>query len=423
MLPHEDLAASELFVRRVVTRTPLFRGSCSSGLTTSLFGAPFLPACRDPAALELFFRRVVTRILLVRGSWSDGGGGRFGVVVVGVDSELVSGWIDAHVDSLVGPCSFEIIGGGRSNLTFLGTDAEGTPFVLRRPPIGAVLATAHDMGREFRVISAVYPTAVPVPVPLGLCENPTVNDAVFYLMEFVDGVVLDAVDKAEPLSSAARAAASDDLVRVLGDLHAVDIDAVGLGDFGRREGYVERQVARWSKQWAGSKTRDITTIDRVAAQLASRVPTQQRVSVVHGDYRFGNVVVDPVTGSIKAVLDWELCTLGDPLADVGYLGVHWAADDGSVNRPNDPTVSGGFGSFADVVDAYAVQTGLDLADIGYYVAFQCWRSAVIIEGVYARFLAGTMGDQQLDDDTLAELRDAPPQLVARAAEALGRGPL
>lgn len=344
-------------------------------------------------------------------------------MVVGVDSELVSGWIDAHVGSLVGPCSFEIIGGGRSNLTFLGTDADGATFVLRRPPIGTVLATAHDMAREFRVISAVHPTAVPVPEPLGLCEDPAVNGAVFYLMEFVDGVVLDAVETAEPLSFAARASLTGDLVRVLADLHAVDIDAVGLGDFGRREGYVERQVARWSKQWAGSKTRDIATIDRVAAHLASRVPDQQRVSVVHGDYRFGNLVVNPGAGTIEAVLDWELCTLGDPLADVGYLGVHWAADDGSVHRPNDPTAAGGFGSFTDVVDAYAVQTGLDLADIGYYVAFQCWRSAVIIEGVYARFLAGTMGDQQLDDDTLTELRDAPPQLAARAAEVLDGGRL
>ena len=197
------------------------------------------------------------------------------------------------------------------------------------------------MAREYRIIAAVGKTSVPVPPALGLCTDDDVNGAPFYVMGFVDGVVLDSVDKGAALPPELRRSAGRHLIDVLADLHAVDIDAVGLGDLAKREGYVERQVRRWSTQWENSKTRELPAIDEVARRLAERMPVQQGVSIAHGDYRFGNFLTDITHGRIAAVLDWELCTLGDPLADVGYLGVYWADPGTQQLRPNDPTGSRG----------------------------------------------------------------------------------
>ena len=232
-------------------------------------------------------------------------------------------WLEANVDGAVGPFTAELIGGGRSNLTFTVTGADGRRLVVRRPPLGHVLATAHDVAREHRIIAALGPTPVPVPAALGLCTDEAVNGAPFYVMGFVDGEVLDTPEKGRQLEPAVRAAASQHLINVLADLHAVDIDDVGLGDLARRHGYIERQLKRWTTQWANSKTRELPAIDEVAARLAARVPPEHEVVIAHGDYRFGNCLTDAATGRIAAVLDWELCTLGDPLADVGYLAVYW----------------------------------------------------------------------------------------------------
>lgn len=314
----------------------------------------------------------------------------------GIDVERVSRWLTEHIDGATGPFRFDLIAGGRSNLTFRVTGADGTRYVLRRPPLGHVLATAHDMAREHRVIAAVGSTGVPVPPALGLCTDEEVNGAPFYVMGFVDGEVLDSVEKAERLAPELRLAASHHLIDVLADLHAVDIDAVGLGDFAKREGYVERQVKRWSTQWENSKTRELPAIDEVATRLRERMPVQQGVAIAHGDYRFGNCLTDVAHGRIAAVLDWELCTLGDPLADVGYLGVYWSDEPGPHVRQNDPTAAGGFARYADLLERYATRTGRDLSGIGYYVAFSCWRLAVISEGVYARYIKGAMGNQDVD---------------------------
>jgi aminoglycoside phosphotransferase (APT) family kinase protein len=342
------------------------------------------------------------------------------LAVEGIDVEPVSAWLAQHIAGVSGPFTFERIGGGRSNLTFAVTGSAGDRVVLRRPPLHHVLATAHDMTREFRAISAMGPTAVPVPGALGLCTDESVNGAPFYVMTLVEGAVVDSVAGAETISLNARATMATDLADVLGELHRLDVDAVGLGDFARREGYIERQIARWSKQWDGSKTRQLPAVDEVAKQLASRVPAQQGVAVVHGDYRFGNCITDPSTGQIKAVLDWELCTLGDPLADVGYVGAHWSSGDGS-GRHNDPSGAGGFGSFDDFVERYAKHGTRDLSAIDYYVAFQLWRTAIILEGVYARYLGGAYGGQQLGAE-LDILRDSPVELVEQAQAALGRLP-
>jgi len=333
----------------------------------------------------------------------------------GLDMARVEPWLLDHVEGLVAPLSAELIAGGRSNLTYRITDATGRRVVLRRPPLGHVLATAHDMGREHRIISAVGTTDVPVPQTLAMCVDEAINDAPFYVMAFVDGVVLDSVDKAASLPVDLRRATSEHLIDVLADLHAVDVDAVGLGELARREGYVERQVRRWSSQWEQSKTRDLPAIDEVARRLAAHLPEQRGSCIAHGDFRFGNCLTDVDGGRIAAVLDWELCTLGDPLADVGYLGVYWFDGEAGNLRANDPTGAGGFPAYADLLDRYASRTGREVSGIGYYVAFSCWRLAVISEGVYARYLHGAMGAQEGID--LPSMKAGTEALAERALDA------
>ncbi|MDP9465266.1 MAG: phosphotransferase family protein [Actinomycetota bacterium] len=330
----------------------------------------------------------------------------------GVDIDRVSSWLVANVDGASAPFHFALIAGGRSNLTYAVTDANGERYVLRRPPLGRVLATAHDMAREHRIISAVGRTSVPVPQAIGLCTDCDIIGAPFYVMSHVDGVVLDSPERAADLPLGLRPRVSEHLVDVLADLHAVDVDEVGLGDLAKREGYVERQVKRWSTQWEQSKTRELAAIDEVARQLGNHLPIQQGVSIVHGDFRFGNCLTDVDHGVINAVLDWELCTLGDALADVGYLGVYWYDGNAEMARPNDPTPAGGFLAYADLVERYARRTGRDLSDIGYYIAFGCWRLAVISEGVYSRYVHGAMGDGEEVD--IAAFKESTESLAERA---------
>ena len=341
-------------------------------------------------------------------------------LVQGIDIERVSQWLVVNITGAVAPFRFDLIAGGRSNLTFEVTGADGTRFVLRRPPLGHVLATAHDMAREFRIIAAVGHTSVPVPPALGLCTDEAVNGTPFYVMGFVDGVVLDSPEKAEMLTGSRRIDAGHHLIDVLADLHAVDVDEVGLGDLAKREGYVARQVKRWSTQWAQSKTRELPAIDEVARLLGARLPVQHGVAIAHGDYRFGNCLTDVHAGRIAAVLDWELCTLGDPLADVGYLGVYWFDGDVANSRANDPTPAGGFPTYTDLLQRYSSRTGRDVTGIGYYVAFSCWRLAVISEGVYARYLHGAMGTQEGVD--LTSFKVGTEALAVRALDAMRRLP-
>jgi aminoglycoside phosphotransferase (APT) family kinase protein len=340
-------------------------------------------------------------------------------LVTGIDVPRVTAWLAEHVEVAVPPFEFSLIAGGRSNLTYLVTGADGERVVLRRPPLGHVLATAHDMAREHRIIAAVGTTGVPVPTALGLCTDESVNGAPFYVMSHVDGVVLDGPEKAHLLPVALRRPASEHLIDVLADLHALDVDTIGLGDLARREGYVERQLRRWTTQWAGSKTRELPAIDEVAERLAANVPQQQGVAIAHGDYRFGNCLTDVSAGRIAAVLDWELCTLGDPLADVGYLGVYWTDPGTPSRRHNDPSGADGFPAYADLLERYATRTGRDLAGIDYYVAFSSWRLAVISEGVYARYLHGAMGDA-VDPEVLATFKTGTEQLAESALAAMRR---
>jgi len=316
--------------------------------------------------------------------------------VQGIDIDAVTRWYEDHVEGTTPPLTFDLIAGGHSNLTYLVDDAGGRRTVLRRPPLGQVLASAHDMGREHRIIAALADTDIPVPPTLGYVSDDSVNDAPFYVMDFVDGHVLRNRDDAMALSPAARTRAGDSLVEVLARIHAVDVDAVGLGDLGRKEGYIERQLKRWYGQWGKTKTRELPAIDEVHRILSAEIPDQGPAAIVHGDYRLDNCMVDD-DGEVIAVLDWELCTLGDPLADVGLLMVYWSEPGDPSPTLGAPTTAEGMRTRQEVLDRYAEASGRDLSRIDYYTAFGYWKLACIVEGVYARYVGGSMGARDTSD--------------------------
>jgi aminoglycoside phosphotransferase (APT) family kinase protein len=310
----------------------------------------------------------------------------------GIDQQGVEGWFAEHAPSAKPPLSFKRISGGRSNLTYSVRDAEGRSWALRRPPLGKRLGSAHDMGREHRVIAALADTDVPVPPVIGLCEDDAVNGAPFYVMEFVDGPVLRSRAEAEEhFETEERRAIGERVADTLVAIHDVDPDAVGLGELGRKEDYVKRQLRRWHGQWEKSKTRDLEVVDDVHRRLSERVPEQGPATIVHGDYRLDNMILAP-SGEVAAVVDWELCTLGDPLADVGLLMVYWSEPgDELIPLFDPPTVAAGFPARAEIRDRYAERSGRDLSQLDYYVALGYWKLAIILEGVYARYAAGQYG--------------------------------
>ncbi|MEM7079943.1 MAG: phosphotransferase family protein [Pseudomonadota bacterium] len=311
--------------------------------------------------------------------------------VQGIDAVAVTAWFEAHVPDAQPPLKFALIAGGHSNLTYSATDASGRVFVLRRPPLGHVLESAHDMGREHKIISALADSAVPVAATMGLCSDVQINEAPFYIMDYVAGPVLHDAEIAQSLPAHERRSLGEHVIDVLAELHLVDPDAVGLGDLGRKEAYLARQLKRWTKQWEASKTHEIPAMEESQRLLARHMPEQVGATIVHGDYRLGNMIVG--AGKIQAVLDWELCTLGDPLADVGYLLNSWIAP-GEVEEDLSPTAVGGFPSRDEMTARYAASTGRDLSQINYYRAFSHWRLAAIGQGVYKRYLVGAMGDNR-----------------------------
>ena len=312
--------------------------------------------------------------------------------VPGVDRPAVTSWLEANVDGARGPFTFDVIAGGHSNLTFRVTGADGARFVLRRPPLGHVLASAHDMGREHRIIHALQGSAVPVAPALGYCDDLAVNGAPFYVMGFVDGHVLRDREASEAvLDVAGRRRAGESLVDTMAAIHAVDLDAVGLADLGKHDGYIARQLKRWYGQWNAQKTRELPAVDEVHDVLVGRIPEQGPATIVHGDYRLDNCMVDD-DGNVIAVLDWEICTLGDPLADLGMLQVYWTGpDDASSAWDGSSTTAPGFASRAELTTRYAEVSGRDLSELPFYTAFALWKLACILEGVYARYVGGALG--------------------------------
>jgi aminoglycoside phosphotransferase (APT) family kinase protein len=300
-----------------------------------------------------------------------------------------------------GELTATMFAGGRSNLTYAITDGRNR-WVLRRPPLGHVLPTAHDMRREHTVLSALAGSDVPVPTPLALCTDEDVIGAPFYLMDHVEGRVLRTPEDAVDVAPEQARALCERLAEALAAIHLLDVDRAGLGDFGRPHGYMARQLKRWGRQWEASHETDGGRVDalydRLVKRLGERLPADGLTGLVHGDFRLDNALVrlDPEP-AIAAVVDWEMSTLGDPLSDLGLTLVYWAdpgdADLTPVAVGSTVTGAPGFLGRREFADRYAALTGHDLSDLDFYVAFGCFKLAVILEGIHARFVQkATVGE-------------------------------
>jgi aminoglycoside phosphotransferase (APT) family kinase protein len=336
-----------------------------------------------------------------------------GVSLPGVDLAALTSWLDAeHPGLRHGELTGAVIAGGKSNLTFRISDGT-TTWALRRPPLAHVLPTAHDMVREFRVISALAGTAVPVAPAVALCQDTEVLGAPFYLMGFVDGVVLDAPAVLRELDPVAAGRACELLMDTLADLHDVDPAAVGLADFGRPEGFLERQVKRWHQQWQASETRPLDELARTVDRLVATMPEQPAPAVVHGDYRLTNVMFAPGIEGIAAVVDWEMATLGDPLTDLGLLVVYQdLAQQGDTIMPQ-MLPERGFLTAQQMIARYAERSPRDLGRLSWYVGFGYFKLAVVAEGIHRRYLAGKTVGAGFD-----HFGAAVPTLLAAALDAL-----
>ncbi len=337
----------------------------------------------------------------------------------------------------------QLIAGGRSNLTYRltvsmlantvpantapanapgGAGAGGDRLlVLRRPPLGHVLPTAHDMSREFRVHSALAGTAVPVARPVAFCADAEVIGAPFYLMDYVPGVVLRSRQDTAALTEPQNADLSERLADMLAAIHGVDVEATGLRTLGRGAGYLTRQLGRWQRQWELSKTREVPGYDQLVARLTAMLPPEGETTLVHGDFRLDNVLVTlSPRPQISAVVDWKMATLGDPLADLGLTLVYWTdpGEEGWLDPDSGPagpglrtdgTTSPGFLTRAEFAAGYARRTGRDISRIGYYMAFGYFKLAVVLEGIHARYLQHQTVGEGFEQEGLVV-----PTLVARA---------
>lgn len=304
----------------------------------------------------------------------------------GLDLSRLRDQIEAELPGMTrGPLSGELVQGGRSNLTYIVGDG-ANKWVVRRPPLGHVQATAHDMSREYRVMTALAGTDVPVPRTYLLHQEDDVLGAPFYVMEHVPGTVYRSPEQTGELSSASKEDLAMRVMDVLARLHSIAPADVGLDDFGRPEGFLQRQVRRWSKQLEGSRSRDLAGVEDLRDRLGARVPTSARAGIVHGDYRLDNVLVGEDLG-IRAVLDWEMATLGDPLTDLGLLVVYWEGFEGFENNPITKGTGPeyGFPPADELLGRYSETSGVDLSDLDWYVAFGYFKSAVILEGIHYRF--------------------------------------
>jgi aminoglycoside phosphotransferase (APT) family kinase protein len=331
-----------------------------------------------------------------------------------VDPDALRAYLAGVLPGADAPLEIERIRGGHSNETFYVTRG-AEQYVLRRPPRGPLLPTAHDVGREYRVLRALVGTGVPAPRPILFCDDLAVIGAPFYLMERIPGVVIRATLPPAFASEDARRGLAETLVDALTELHAVDWQAAGLGDFGKPQGYLERQLRRWTGQLDASRTRPLPDLDAVTAWLRDHLPESLPATIVHGDYRLDNVMYAPgPPAHVLAIVDWEMATIGDPLADLGYLLSFW-------REPGDPdmghlsdaawlvTEQPGFLTRAQITQRYAVRTGRQMEHIAFYVALAIWKLAILLEGSYHRHLAGTT-----DDPFFATLGEGVPALARRA---------
>ncbi|MGI9293476.1 MAG: phosphotransferase family protein [Pseudomonadales bacterium] len=312
----------------------------------------------------------------------------------GIEYDKICDWLAANAAGTSGPYYFDLIAAGGSNLTYRVTDGNGQAFVLRRPPVSGQIATAHDMAREYRIMQALGGTnsGVPVPEMFAYCADTDVTGAEFYCMQWVDGLILRDSNAAATMTRAECRAATESLVDVQIAIQTLDLEAVGLSDLGKHSGYIERQLRRWKMQMEASKTRELPILDELYEQFSANIPAEKnRSGLAHGDYRFDNTVLG-ADYRIIAVLDWELCTIGDPVADFYWSLMYWADPDDEVSfLPDPPTRGGKFMRRAEVAELYANRSGFDLSDRDFYIAFSWWKSACIVEGVYARMQQGATG--------------------------------
>ena len=341
--------------------------------------------------------------------------------VPGYDTRAVQAWIERNVPGLAPPLLWTRLEGGHSNLTYLLQDSRGNRAVIRRPPVGELLPKAHDMAREWALIRALGPTPVPVAAALGFCDDTAVTGAQFYVMGWVDGHPLyHADDTRRWVPDAHRVRFAHAFIDVLADLHALDPDAVGLGELGRKDGYVARQLKTWYRSWTasvGPAEYDDARAHALQRYFLQNIPEQGPARIVHGDYGVHNCLVG-ADCTVAAVLDWEISTLGDPLADLAYALNQWPdpGDPMPVN-PDSPTSVPGFPGRNELAQRYAQRTGRDLSRLDYYVGFNRWKTAAIVHGVYARYMAGKKSTDGVD---LAGLRDRIDGSLTLAAQAVAR---
>lgn len=310
----------------------------------------------------------------------------------GIDPVAVSAWLAEHLAGSTAPFTFELIAAGGSNLTYRVSDATGATYALRRPPGAVGLPTAHDMSREWRIMSGLANSVVPVPACLAYCDDVDITGAAFYVMEFVDGHIVRNQATTADLSAEAAEVATDSLVDVQVHMHTIDLQAVGLADLGRHEDYVGRQLKRWRGQVERADVRPLPLMVELHERLvAAKPPERAAPALAHGDYRFDNTVLGS-DNRIAAVLDWELATTGDPLADFVWSLQYWADPGDEITwLPDAPTLNPVFARRDDVAKRYAAASGFDLSDMNYYTVFSWWKQACIVEGAYARRLKGQGG--------------------------------
>lgn len=337
--------------------------------------------------------------------------------IPGLDLPRLRAYLEANAPHLAGELSATLIAGGRSNLTYFVSNKRAQ-YVLRRPPLGHVLTTAHDMGREYRVMSALSENDVPVPKALLLCEDEAVLGSPFYLMSKVEGSVYRTKKDAASLTRVDAKALSADLIETLARLHQIDPVKVGLGDFGKVDGFLERQLGRWQKQLTSSNSRQINGIEKLATRLSAAIPDTKHSGIIHGDFRLDNCIFNPDM-KVAAVVDWEMSTLGDCLSDVGLFVVYW---DGIPGHPESPISGGisaerGFPSAMELLERYAAITGFNLDRINWYIAFGFFKLAVILEGIHFRYNKG-----QTVGTGFEEIGNWVEPLVAAGVEALNNHP-
>jgi aminoglycoside phosphotransferase (APT) family kinase protein len=307
-------------------------------------------------------------------------------MVPGVDYAGLTRWLSTVLRDATPPLEFQRIGVGQSNLTYVVSDAAQRRWVLRRPPVGNLLHSAHDVLREARILAALAPTEVPVPRIFGVRQAGEVGDGPLVLMEFVDGLVISDAAASRTLPARARHRAGIAVAETLGQIHAVNLEAAHLADLASHSPYAQRQLKRWSGQWEQSKTRELPGLDLLTDRLRAAIPPPRELSLVHGDLHLRNIVVSATRGDVLAALDWELSTLGDPIADLGTTLAYWPEQDELILPEFRALLLAGYPRRADLVDRYCVTTGRDVTDaeLGFWHALALWKIAIIAEGILRR---------------------------------------